>query len=732
MHPETQASMPRFERSLAACRRLFRHIHTMMRYSLVSRLLYLLLFGSIVVYLTVNIGLWWTASDLIDENLEKQAVRWLAELDELGTPLYASRSGRHVSDIERRIKNFPEIAFIRYYDASGRKILGEFGTAESKAVPQLEAKQIEALNALPGSGRNYLVERSLLASAYLRFITPIRVRAIRSDGLLDFSLDNDKPEHVKVIGYLDLSIDSAYYKEQLVRSMASGSLIIAGLLLVGLLFGSWVIRRALAPLTALREPLARLAHGDTDVAVARAKDVEIGVISDALNATIKAIRERDEALRHMAESDPLTGLVNRTYFARVLAEEIARVAPESTESAVYFIDLDKFKEINDTYGHSGGDALLKRVAEFLKSTVRSQDVVCRMGGDEFTLLVRAITREEAVDLAAKILVGLNELRVVWNEHSFGVLCSIGIAMIDSSRASVDQILTRADLACFAAKSNGRNGYHVYQDRTEAQSELAKDNGWIKRLEEALREDKFVLHFQPIVPSGDSSREFFEVLLRLPGPSDQLVRPPIFLPLAQRLGLMADIDRWVIRRALESLAALRAAGRDVVFSINLSGHALQDEGLLSLIQEQVTRHRLPADCVIFEIAEQTAMRQLECVKRLAKGLHACGCRLALDDFGAGFSSFTYLKELGADLIKIDGSFVSGMTRNAVDGTMIHSIVHLARALDMETIAEFVPDRKTVDMLKECGVDYLQGHFVGAPAEAVPQARPTPSKAKKQAN
>ena len=213
--------------------------------SLVNRLLALLMLGAVTVYLIVNVGLWWTSSSLIDDNLEKQAVRWLAELDELGTPLYASRGGKQLANIDKRIKHFPEIAFIRYYDASGTKVLGEFGESRGAEIPLLKPEQIAKLAQPSGSERTYLVDRSILSGAYLRFIAPIRVKSIRSDGLLNFSLDSEKAENVNTVGYVDLSIDSGYYKEKLVRSMASGSLIIAALLLFALFFGSRMIRRSL-------------------------------------------------------------------------------------------------------------------------------------------------------------------------------------------------------------------------------------------------------------------------------------------------------------------------------------------------------------------------------------------------------------------------------------------------------------------------------------------------------
>ena len=699
--------------------------------SLVSRLLGLVLLGAVAVYLAVNVGLWWTSSRLIEDNLEKQASGWLAELDELGTPHYASGGNKHLASIDRRIKNFPEIAYIRYYDASGTKVLGEYGGTKGKEIPALTPDEMAELAHSAGD-RDYIVSRSLLHGAYMRFIAPVRVKSIRSDGLLNFSLDSKRAENEKIVGYIDLSIDFSYYKDQLVRSMATGSLLIAALLLFALIFGRRMIRKALAPLTELQVPLARLAKGETDVEVVRAKDAEIAVISDALNATIRAIKERDEALRKMAESDPLTGLVNRSYFARVLEEEIEQVTSNGTESAVYFIDLDKFKQVNDVYGHAAGDKLLNRVAELLKSQVSDEDVVSRLGGDEFTVLARNMSREGAVELAGSFNRILSETHVTEGEQTFGVSCSIGIAMIIPGKHTADEILSHADAACFASKSKGRNCSHVYEYRGDGKTESAMDISWFKLIQETIREDRFVLVYQPIIDSTDSGKECYEVLLRMPGPNGELVLPSTFLPMAQRFGLMPDIDRWVVVHAMRTLADLLASGREIVFSINLSGHALEDASFLALVKEQMTLNHLPPGCVIYEINEQSALRHLENLKHLIQGLKGTGCRFALDNFGTGFSSFVYLKNLPVDFIKIDGSFVNSMAQNAIDETMVLSIIHIARSLGMKTVAEFVPDEKTMAMLKQAGVDYMQGFYLGVPSERLRVNPPMASAARKKAS
>jgi len=685
--------------------------------SLVGRLLGIVLLGAVLVYLAVNVGLWWTSSRLIEQNLEKQASGWLAELDELGTPHYASGGQKHLASIDRRIRNFPEIAHIRYYDASGKNVLGEYGRAKDEDVPSLTPEQMAQLS-LSAGDKNYIVGRSLLHGTYMRFIAPVRVKSIRSDGLLNFSLDGDRAENEKIIGYIDLSIDFGYYKEQLVRSMATGSLLIAALLLFALIFGRRLIRKALAPLTELQVPLARLAQGDINVHVVRAKDVEIAAISDALNATVRALKERDETLRTMAESDPLTGLVNRSYFMRELEKEVECAVHDKVDSAVYFIDLDQFKYINDTLGHAAGDKLLVRVAELLKSRVRSGDVVSRFGGDEFTVLARSVAPAGAVELAQAFNQIMRDMRLVEGDKTFSVNCSIGIAMIGAGQHTAAEVLSHADMACFAAKSHGRNRYQMYEESGESKRTMALDIGWFQHIKGVIEQDRFRLMYQPILNVADPAKECYEVLLRMPGPDGDLVLPSIFLPVAQRFGLMVEIDRWVIQRALHALADFRAGGRDITFTINLSGQSLEDMSLLSLVKDQLARHQLPAECVIFEITEQSAVRYMDKAQRLIQGLVDLGCRFALDDFGTGFSSFGYLKDLPVDFIKIDGSFVRNMARNAIDETMVMSIIQIARSLGKQTIAEFVQDEKTITLLRQSGVDFLQGYYVGVPSERLP--------------
>ena len=708
-----------FEQLQKLRRRIYRWQRSSKRahgqHSLVQRLLAVLFLTALFVYFTVNIGLWWTSSRLIEENLLKHAGKWITELDAVGTPLYASRSGYQHARVNERIKNFPEISFVRYFDAGGRRVLGEYGEVAGLNLSLPASHNLASLVPNGTSERPYLVERDAAGGNIMRLIAPMYVRAIRSDGMLNFSLNDAQTEEVKVIGYIDLGIDLSYYHEALLRSLAQGSLLIAAIFVLALWVGYRVIRRAMAPLTSLQEPLLQLARGDTSVRVTLAGDDEIRAIGHALNTTIAAIHQRDAALRHLAENDPLTGLVNRATFMRQLQHELARIKREPGSNAVLFIDLDQFKYINDSFGHAAGDRLLIKVADVLRMRMRESDTVARFGGDEFVILARAIDQPKVLELAASLNSQMREICLVEGDQSFSINCSIGITMMTSSRFTVEEILSQADMACYEAKTGGRNRYHLYELDMEDSKKIMSDMGWAQQIKTALRENQFHLLFQPILCVGPRNCDFYEVLLRLPGPDGELISPGVFLPLAQRFGLLVEIDRWVIANAFKRLGDVRRSGREIVFSINLSGQMLEDPDLYEMVRTGIAINLLTPGSVVFEITEHTAVRQIDKAAQTILRLSELGCLFALDDFGKGFSSFSHLKHLPVHFIKIDGSFVENMLANPVDKAMVESIIQIARVLGKITIAEFVQNQETIVLLKAAGIDFVQGYHIGRPAE-----------------
>ena len=689
--------------------------------SLVRRLMAVLFVAALFVYFTINIGLWWTSSRLIEENLLKQAGKWITELDTVGTPLYASRTGYQHVRVNERIQNFPEIAFVRYFDASGRRVLGEYGKVAGLKLTAPATHDLSTLVPSAEGERPYLIDRESPGGNILRLIAPVYVRSIRSDGMFNFSLRKTQVEVTKLVGYIDLGIDLGYYREALLRSLAHGGLLIALVFALALFVGYRLIRRALAPLTSLQEPLLQLARGDTSVRVALGGDDEIRAIGHALNTTIAAIHQRDETLRHLAEHDPLTGLANRARFLREVEHERELMAGGDRSSAVLFIDLDQFKSVNDSFGHAAGDRLLTSVAKVLRSRLRNTDIVARFGGDEFVILARNVDQSKVVEIAASLNALIREICLVEGDQTFTINCSIGITLMTSNRFSVEEVISQADMACYEAKSRGRNRYHCYEFGTEDRKKIMSDMGWAQQLKTALRDNRFHLVFQPIQCMGPINCDFYEVLLRLPGPDGELIAPGAFLPVAQRFGLLADIDRWVIAHAFKRLGDIRRTGREIVFSINLSGQMLDDPDIYDVVQAGMQAHQLPAGSVVFEITEQTAVRQIEKASLLITRMSELGCRFALDDFGTGFSSFSHLKNLPVHYIKIDGSFVENMLTNPVDKAMVEAIIQIARVLGKKTIAEFVQNQETVLMLEKAGVDFVQGDHIGKPAELPNSAR-----------
>jgi len=688
--------------------------------SLVNRLSAFLLTGTIVIYLIGIAGLYISTSDLINESLRKQAVQWITEMEQLGTSLYFSRKP-DVAPIEKRVSSVAEISYVRYYDNTGQRILGQFGGDQGAAARLLTAAEIERLSRLARTDMPYLLDSPGTANELVHIVSSVRVRSIRSDGMFNFDLA-DSAENVKIIGYVDVAIDPSSYRAQLHRSVGIGSALTAVVLLIAIVIGRTFIRRALRPLTELQTPLARLARGEIDVSVATGGDSEIASIADALNVTIGALKQRNEALHRLAEHDSLTGLFNRNYFARVLDTELAWVKRGKMASALLFIDLDRFKYVNDTLGHGAGDRLLVEVAELIKARMRAHDIVSRFGGDEFTVVAHEVSRDDARRIAQGILDILLDYRFVEQEQTFTISCTIGIAMMTAESRDAEELMSQADAACYEAKSAGRNQYFLYEPDAQQKQLMETDIGWSQLIKDAIKGEGFSLFYQPIVGLGAGCQEIYEVLLRMSDKHGKTLMPDAFLPVAERFGLLPDIDRWVITHALRALAQARAGGRDLVFSINLSSQALADAAVVQLIRDGLTLNGVPGSAVIFELTEQTAVRFLDRTRELTQSLIELGCRFALDDFGVGFSSFSNLKRLPVALIKVDGSFIKNLPAEPVDQVMVKSIVEIAKALGKEVVAEFVQNEACIELLRSYGVDYVQGSYLGRPTELLPHCPP----------
>ncbi|KAF1701454.1 bifunctional diguanylate cyclase/phosphodiesterase [Pseudoxanthomonas suwonensis] len=428
-------------------------------------------------------------------------------------------------------------------------------------------------------------------------------------------------------------------------------------------------------------------------------------------------RKLTERLGYQAAHDELTGLYNRREFERRLQKALAGLEADSAASfAVLYIDLDQFKLVNDLSGHMAGDQLLVELVHSMRTQLRPQDLLARLGGDEFGLLAPATGPSQARALAERMRQCIEEVVFPWEGRTYTVSASIGVVVADQPGATLKDILAWADSACYQAKENGRNRVHLYLedvDTTRRQGEME----WATRLRRAMEEDRLLLDYQEVVPlapePGDHAPRI-ELLLRLRDEFGNEVAPGAFLPAAERYGLMPAIDRWVIRTALAHADRLHPRGSALCsFAINLSGASIEDQGLADYILSCIAEYGVAAERVCLEITETVAVRNLRHVVPVIERLRAAGCRIALDDFGAGMSSFGYLKNLPVDIIKIDGSFIRDLESDPVSGIIVSAIAQIGHQRGLRVVAEWVDDPRMLPLLRGHGVDLAQGFALHRP-------------------
>ena len=473
---------------------------------------------------------------------------------------------------------------------------------------------------------------------------------------------------------------------------------LAGLTMMSLYSGQLTAQRVRENL-ALRRATAEL-------------EARLHVIHDHIGSTPGVER----LISFQSSHDPLTGLINRREFEKRLGSMAGELAGGGRQHAICYLDLDHLDMVNDTCGHGAGDAVLRQVAARLQTLVRGTDVLARMGGDQFAALLTDCNPEDARTVAGKLRDAVRELRFPWEDHVFEVSSSIGIASLDTTTAHFSDALSAAHAACLVAREDGGDGVRTFQAADLEYGHHHHLARWMQKVREAVESSRFQLLVQDIVPidAGESRERHGELLVRMLDEHGGLVAPHTFLSAAERYNLMPAVDRWVIQHAFEALQNGAGALSSLDWcAINLSGQSLSDPEFLEDVTGLLNATAIPAGRICFEITETAVVENFDAARAFIAALKQRGCRFALDDFGSGMSSYSYLKHLPVDYLKIDGSFVRGMLEDPIDRAVVESINQIGHDLHMRTIAEFVESEAILSALTEIGVDYAQGSLIAEP-------------------
>ncbi|PWB57238.1 MAG: GGDEF domain-containing protein [Nitrosomonadales bacterium] len=540
------------------------------------------------------------------------------------------------------------------------------------------------------------------------------------------------PPKGKILGRVNLELSRLSTQKHQKLLILNGLLISLLGLLASALLAVRMSRDVTVPVKRLADAVDQLGRGRLEVRVSENSGGELRTLERGVNSMAAALQmsqermqeridEATERLSYQASHDALTGLVNRREFERRLERALLSAREEGRVHALCYLDLDQFKIVNDTCGHVAGDELLRQLTVLLQSKVRDADTLARLGGDEFGVLLDNCPLEQAEIVADLLRQTVRDFHFAWQEKPFVIGVSIGLVPIDQDAGSLDAVLSCADAACYAAKDLGRNRVHLYRaedgDLVQRQGEMH----WVARITRAIEENRFRLYYQTIMPIQEQAHEgkHFEILLRLIDDNGLLVPPMAFIPAAERYNLMPSIDRWVVSTAFGLYWKIFPECREVqegkghTCTVNLSGPSLCDEHFLGFIKRQFALYKVPYKHLCFEITETAAITNLAKAMDFISELRSHGCRFSLDDFGSGLSSFTYLKNMQVDYLKIDGSFVRDMVDDPMDAAMVSSINQIGHVMGLKTIAEFVENEAVLAKLRELGVDFVQGYGVEHP-------------------
>jgi len=433
---------------------------------------------------------------------------------------------------------------------------------------------------------------------------------------------------------------------------------------------------------------------------------------------VSRLRKMHDSLAHEARHDTLTGLVNRREFQARLEAAFATARSRSESHALCYLDLDQFKVINDSCGHAAGDQLLRKVTDLLKSLLPGNETLARLGGDEFGLLIQNASIDDAVRLAETLLAAIKAFRFNWEGRTFSIGVSIGVTVITRKSTDLKTVVSTADAACYAAKEKGRNRVQVYNPDDIELDQRQEEMRALSQITSALDENRYVLYYQPIIPvcARNDGSQHCEILVRMVNADGTLVQPGQFIPAAERYNLMPSLDRWIIERVFKVFHQrfpTRELKREQQWSVNISGTSLSGDGFVDFIRAQAARYEIVPESICFEITETAAIADVDRVSNFLWGLRMDGFRFALDDFGIGMSSFSYLKSLPVDYVKIDGEFVKNILDEKVSLAMTEAITRVVKVMGIQVVAEYVESIPILNKLREIGVDYAQGYGVSEP-------------------
>lgn len=421
-------------------------------------------------------------------------------------------------------------------------------------------------------------------------------------------------------------------------------------------------------------------------------------------------KEAQDQLQYLAMHDSLTNLYNRHYFETALNDLSSDARKKGCTHGLIYLDLDYFKVINDTFGHHWGDELLRSVAKLITSKTRDSDILCRFGGDEFALILQDLAIEKVVHIAEGIKEAISAYDFQIGAQAINLGCSVGISLIDGQAADAEEHLMQADNALYVAKHRGRNNVHVFDPEDSESEELKRNVDWARRIRHAMTDDRLLLHLQPVLDIANDTVAYHEVLIRMLDEEGNLVMPGKFIAALEKTGDMSLLDRWVIKSAI---ALLQQYPQLQHLAINLSAQAFRDDNLVPIIRESLDSCGVKGEAITFELTESASLFNINTTQRVIAELHELGCSFAVDDFGSGFSSFAYLKDLPADYIKLDGSFIRNLHQDKVDQALVRSIIEVIQTLGRKTVAEFVENEEILQFLAAHGVDYAQGYHISKP-------------------